>query len=461
MGWLTWILPLGAAAWTGRLLCWALLAGCWRRLSFVAAPYPWLAVFSAGWLVLLVDQGHMAGEWLVGGVEAKCLAYPLVFLALAEAVRGRWSFTWPWLGAATMMHVLVGGWSLAGLLGVRAWMWMRGQRVGAGEFAAAGCGAFLALVGVWPALRLGQGVDPQLTAEAQWVYVYQRLPHHLVFHRFARSRTAAHLALWIVAVLAAWSLRCTDRIAFRRLTPVWLFAVFSGVLSVVGIAIDQLWINEPVWSAGWLRLYWFRLADVIVPAATSLLVAVQLGPLAGLRRRSPWVFALATALAMAAPVRTACQHLAIASTSIPLDSVSPDSVRRREHQWRDVCGWIRTQTPVTARFLTPPHQRSFKWWAQRPEVWTWKDIPQDPASVLAWSARRSDIMPRLQSSDPGTILDLMRRYQATYYVWDRAAYPWPTAPGLQRCYPSSLAPDTWFVVFQRSDGSAPTPPTHD
>src|SRR5262249_20225768 len=74
-GWLTklgW--PLDSVAWIGRIATWLLLATAWRGLSYAIVPRPWLAVLSAQLFVMLTEQAHMAGEWIVGGVEAKGFA---------------------------------------------------------------------------------------------------------------------------------------------------------------------------------------------------------------------------------------------------------------------------------------------------------------------------------------------------------------------------------------------------
>ena len=47
---------------------------------------------------LLIERFHMAGEWVIGGVEAKGFAYVLVFLGLEAVVRNRWNRAWLLLG---------------------------------------------------------------------------------------------------------------------------------------------------------------------------------------------------------------------------------------------------------------------------------------------------------------------------------------------------------------------------
>jgi len=51
----------------------------------------------------------VGGEWLFRGVEAKTLAYALLFPAFGMAYRGRWLTAFAGAAAATYMHFLVGG----------------------------------------------------------------------------------------------------------------------------------------------------------------------------------------------------------------------------------------------------------------------------------------------------------------------------------------------------------------
>ncbi|HEY2881660.1 MAG TPA: hypothetical protein VGJ15_04490, partial [Pirellulales bacterium] len=118
-GWITnlgW--SLATAAWIGRGVTWFLLAIVWRKLSFTVLPKAWWAVLSAEFFVLLNEQAQMAGEWVIGGVEAKGFAYVLVLLALTFLVRGKWNWIWPLAGAATSLHAVVGGWSILAFAGV-------------------------------------------------------------------------------------------------------------------------------------------------------------------------------------------------------------------------------------------------------------------------------------------------------------------------------------------------------
>ena len=90
-GWLSLLLSKTTLAWTGRLLSWALLAWAWRRLSFAVVPRAWWSVLTAALFACLMERFQMAGEWLIGGVEAKPFAYVFVLLGMESLVRDRWN----------------------------------------------------------------------------------------------------------------------------------------------------------------------------------------------------------------------------------------------------------------------------------------------------------------------------------------------------------------------------------
>ena len=110
------------------------------------------------------------------------------------------------LGAATSFHVLVGGWSL--VAAGAAWLSCGRLRPSAVSLVPAVLGAIgLALAGLIPAITLTLGVDPSVVREANRIYVFERLSHHLVFFRFMDSellpygnllRHAALLGVWLV-----------------------------------------------------------------------------------------------------------------------------------------------------------------------------------------------------------------------------------------------------------------------
>ncbi len=180
-GWMTRWLSLPASTWVGRLVTWGLLAWAWRRLSVAIVPLPLYSVLSAGLFVAGTSRLHMAGEWIIGGFEAKGLAYVLVLLALEAVVRNRWQWVWPLLGLASAFHVVVGAWSVlaAGL----AWLMAGSDRPAVGAMLKPLLlGLPFALPGLLPALELSRGVEP---------WVAQSQPHLRLRAALSSPRPAA------------------------------------------------------------------------------------------------------------------------------------------------------------------------------------------------------------------------------------------------------------------------------
>ena len=98
-------------------------------------------------------------------------------------------------------------------------------------------------------------------------------------------------------------------------------------------------------------------------------------------------------------------------------SASPQQQRQVYEDWLAACWWIQATTDSDEIFLTPRHQQSFKWFANRAEVVNFKDVPQDAKSLLQWQVRMADVFPRRLGGMRVTIqYDALRRYRDTYSV---------------------------------------------
>jgi hypothetical protein len=429
-GWLSLWLGPDALAWTGRLLTWGLLAWAWRRMSLAVVPRRWLAVLTAALFVCLNERGQMAGEWVVGGVEGKGFAYVLVFLGIEALARGRWRRVWILLGAASAFHVLVGGWSVVAA-GV-AWLLSGEDRPSLRSMAPAlALGFALSLPGLLPAAALNHGVAPELARRANEIYVFLRLPHHLVFHHFPVQfvlRFALLTSLWI----ALWH--------FHRPGPegrrVQGFVVGALLIAAAGIVLGALDLVSRPAAAALLRFYWFRLADVAVPLGAALLAPAALLEWTAAGRRGARV-ALAALLAVAA------LHVGVRAAARPIPQM-PRAYRLSRHPdhfvyWRLACEWAADpdNVPADARFLTPRMTQTFKWYAGRAEVANWKEVPQDAGAIVAWWERIRTIyytgidIPHerwhedLHALGAERLVELGRRYDAQYAIAARRRHVEP------------------------------------
>ncbi len=448
LGWLALFFPPTLIAWGGRLITWALLAWSWQRLSRAVLPRPWASVWTAALLVCLMEHGHMAGEWVIGGVEAKGFSYVLTFLGLEALALGRFTHVWPLLGAAAAFHVLVGGWAVvaAGI----AWLLIgQGRPTFRSMIPSLALGFLLSLPGLIPSLALTWRTDPAVVEFANQIYVFLRLRHHLDPGGFPPGFMLRFILL--VGVWAAmwhWGPRSIEN---NRLQA---FVAGTLLLSLAGLAI-AVGFSDPARRAGLLRFYWFRLSDVAVPmgvalagpeflmgigararlawvrgrrlalilsgivvlgglfliarlltavgtmaeywlaweAAAGLAAAIVVGGLLLVEKRllpipqvkqirMAAIAWMSAALLLLAPGA----HMA-AAVSMRIAPTIPRADRIWDYwAWVDACQWIAKagEVPADARFLTPLMGQTFKWYAQRSEVVSWKDIPQDAQSMVAW-----------------------------------------------------------------------------
>ncbi len=431
-GWLTRLLPLPAVAWAGRLLTWALLAYAWRRLSWAVLPHAWLAVLGAVLFVSLNENAHMAGEWIVGGVEAKGFAYFFVLLGIEAVVRARWNRAWLLLGAATGMHAVVGGWSLV-TAGV-AWLAdRRDERPAPLQMLPGLIGGFLlALPGVWFALALTRGLDPQTVIDANAIYVWQRLPHHLAADRFQIGFPSRHMLLWVLWLVLI-TISPADA-AQRRLR--WMVDG-AMLLTVIGFGFVILGHWYPDFAASLLRFYWFRMSDVFVPLGVTLVgldwlcrmtlpfpVPGEAMSVRGRRAGRLWLAGLI--LVAIGDLALQFEHLPPELACCGLPSVTPRADKGVIYDdWHDVCHWAAANTDSQARFLTPRMAMTFRWNADRGEVVTWKDIPQNADGIVEWWRRLGEIwgvgtpagaIDSLALLGPQRLAEIAKKYQAEYAI---------------------------------------------
>lgn len=385
-GWTTKFLSLEQAAWLGRLLTWALLAWAWRRLSWAVLPRAWLAVLSAELFVMLTENAHMAGEWIIGGVEAKGFAYVLVLLGLEAVIRSRWNTAWLLIGAAGCFHVIVGGW--AALAAMLAWLKSPRERPTFGAMLPGLIGGLLlALPGLLFAISLTRGVDPDIVRQANTIYVWDRLPHHLAADRFKEGFPTRHLMMWGLLLVLV-----TVTPADARQRKLRWFVGGTMLLTLTGYLIVWIATWAPDTAAALLRFYWFRMSDVFVPLGV-VLVGLTFVEQLGMSRpavRRLWLTGL---------IVLSCYDLWLQVAHLPFNLVDrawTTTVPRSDKSlvyddWLKTCEWIKEHAPPDAVFITPRMSATLRWYADRAEIGNWKDIPQDSAKIVEWWNRMLEI----------------------------------------------------------------------
>lgn len=481
IGWLTRFFSLEAVAWIGRCVTWLLLAWSWRRLSVALVPGRLWPLLTAALFAMLLRLSHLAGEWVIGGIEAKSFAFVFFFLGLEALVRGRWPRVWVLFGAASAFHVLVGGWSV--IAGIIAWLLAKNDRPRFFTMLPAlSLGGIIALAGLLPGLMLTSGIDADAVTEANEIYVHQRLAHHLLFHRILAQQITLdftylgaspvtlpyshlffvrHLAFIAVGV-SLWRFVRPGEAASR----LYYFAAGAIAIAGVGILLDQATMHHEALSAKLMRYYWFRLSDAMVPLSVALLSAQAIQKLKVSRPvAAQWALAGCIVLATlnASDVfarRRYDPKPAAVIQSQPADMTRPQADRCYQ-DWLATCDWIATHTREDEIFLTSRNQQTFKWYAERGEVVVWKDIPQDAAAVVEWNQRIKEIFPTriggydLSAHGEQELQRMAVKYGFRYVVIDRSRSNLPLS--FARVYPLPRQSSSCFEVYRVPGHPGSTP----
>jgi hypothetical protein len=193
-----------------------------------------------------------------------------------------------------------------------------------------------------------------------------------------------------------------EKLAWQALA---VFVMTAAAIALAGMTLLNLFSADDPQLHALLRYYWFRASDIYVPLGAALATwrLIEL-----LIPRFPLPAIVAYVLLCGVLVWDLTEQIAHWPFDVPgihtakLDA-RPDTFAP-EHEWnaadwREVCHEIRTRTPLNAKFLTPRQGRTFKWHAQRAEVFADKDIPQDAKAIMNWWAIKDDIH-ATHSGDP-------------------------------------------------------------
>ena len=461
-GWFTQFLSLESLAWAGRIVCWLFVAWGWQRLASCVTECSWRIVLSGGLLVVLNQQGHLAGEWLVGGFESKPIAYGFVFWAIASLLRQRIVLGMCFLGLAICVHALVGIWAtaaivlavpLAGLWRANRFDW-KSLPVKQLLMGMAGL-LLLAAVGVVPALNMNSRVDAELLRQAYDIQVFERLAHHQYLFEFSYWRWFSFALL-----LAAWLIVGFDSKALHSRPYRFVLGVSIGslLIAVVGAACSI------VGESSILRFYLFRLADVMVPVGISLGIFGMLK--ARFNDSTGWIRSLMIACLLLFVLAHSAVQIFDGRSGSDRQSLTTyaDNPRRTFETWKNwkrVCEWVRSNTSSDQAFLTPPYQQTFKWYAERSEIVNWKDAPQDAEGLLEWKDR-IELSRSLASTGYGWLYltdqelsKIAQGYSARYLVVEQSAVDLRELDNdpvsFRMIYPADPQSRTTYVVFDLRD----------
>ncbi|MGC1308269.1 MAG: DUF6798 domain-containing protein [Phormidesmis sp.] len=388
-----------ADQWLGRSAADALFYGIVvLALALLAfrKSIPWLGgvnallpfVLLAFGLLLAADNrpySLVANEWYVGGLEAKAVAYALVFPAIALLLYGRYRWMALLLGIATSFHVLAGGYAMASVAGYvglyRDRLSIRWQTlVHMGVIYL--LGASLAIPAV-----IGQlfGASPVNSVfKPSFIYVFVRLPHHLNPVAWPAYWWTTPLFYLSVSLISLHVIKQSARLQNQSNSPACTDLFKFSLIALIPFALGL--IVAPFDQTGALLQYYpFRFGDMFLPFSTCLLFACALQNTSG-SRDSFGRFQSVAAMAFIG-LFLVCE-LSELRRDIRVAARFPHEGTDKTELYQ----WIEGNTPSTATFITPPATLTdFTWRAQRSTIANLKLLPQTKAGIVEWAARLKDL----------------------------------------------------------------------
>lgn len=426
-GWLTRFLSLDTVAVVGRVVGLLPLAIGWHLLSWRLTRSVCVSLLSLSLFLVMQSAGNWSGEWLVGGIESKVIAYGFLFWSIAQALNLKLSSSALLAGLSISFHPVVGVWgTLAATIATLGLFFITDKseaRIAIPSPRTLGLAILLFFITSAPGLiSAGQAVlsesDPDASRIASLLQVGVRLGHHLDPMKFPKEAYR-----YFGILIFVWLILSSSNAQQTR-SKWWNMIVLASIfIAACGVAVG--WGPRPLkemanyeWRITALKFYPFRLADLLVPVAVSIAVAAHL--FTRLSKRFNQKVAKAFVVLLVVCLAT------WGSLVIPGSDQNPSKMsHEKRNNWIATCRWIEENTPADTLVYSFDNQWAVKWFCQRAEYVNYKDCPQDAQSIIEWNQRRWVIARWKKNAfadgeaSASELRELSRKSGASLFICDR------------------------------------------
>ena len=358
----------------GRLLCLGLfafgVAKIGARLGVKAAAlFPLMIYF-------VQNQSIFAKEWMVGGFEAKSIAYGLLIIALAFAMEDRFFHAAIFAGSAVSFHVLVGlfgGFCVA--LSFLVLRWKSSPTPKCYKFGRA-LAVYLAtsVFGLWAVFENLFGADSALAQKAGEIYVRYRVAHHVLPSAWGNQSWLIGIIALLAVFLAMFYLIKDRKARILIGTGIASFGLFAvGAVFYYSGELDKL------------KYYWFRFPDTFIPFVFTVVIAFLASKLMEKVSTAGKISRVAVVVLAAG----ACGFggYSFFETTSEMLKHREWKYSRIEPELGDALLWIYENTPRESRILASPTIEEFYYLAERPMFVSLKHSPQTDEEIIEWFSR--------------------------------------------------------------------------
>ncbi len=351
----------------GRILCYLLFSAALihlrNSLKDIIKPITfWIAMTI---YILIFRDGMGAGEWMVGGLETKSLAYSFVILGTSFFLRKKYTLAAMFAGLSLSFHLLVGIYFTAALFAMLLidWKQIKKQTVAYAALAYAISGS-IGIYGV-----LSQLLFQTTKSNLGWdIYVNLRVPHHVKPDTFAYT-------YWIMLIsFSLISLSVFYLAKERRMRLLATVALSGTFYSIVGILIYLLGPSHL------LKYYFFRFGDAVLPIIAMYCLAYWMSKIPfeiNGRKKQLKILVNGSIILLFLPFLLKQFKLA--------EGIS--HIERAAFYDVKMQNWVKEHTPKDAVIMTRPDDVFFYINYDRAMFVSWKHSPQAADDIVEWHKR--------------------------------------------------------------------------
>ena len=337
--------------------------------------------YGAAALALFLGQQFLvAGEWMIGGLETKVFAYICVLFSISLILNERYRLAFFLAGLAFSFHPLIGMYSFFCLcvalfcVAIRTGEFLRPFK-SVWLFPVSGLVGFFS---IFQQLRFSSSSNNR----AWEIYVLFRLPRHLY-----PAAWQGHTWIWLLGLSILLIIIMLRVVREKKSKFLLIYLLCSIGLFGIGLVFYFLGLIS------WLRFYWFRLADVMVPFWLPILLLSWLST-EGVKLRLERINGKLFSFTKTRPGYSLSAWIFILVFLISLGNfaITFRGTRQQEQanlSEKNMLTWIADNTPENAVFMVDPNLSDFYLTAQRGMFCSFKHLPSYGDEILEWYDRLS------------------------------------------------------------------------
>ena len=318
------------------------------------------------WLALVIHfsffpYGMGAGEWMIGGFDTKVFAYAFVLLSLNALFTGKYRKGWLFGGLALSFHLLIGLYHMICLVPFFLSNSKEKLAMSISYYVLGG------LFGLYSITFYLLNYENTLSSKGFETYVNISVPHHTIPSVFPAS-------IWVYLIIFT----CINLIFLRFVNQTHTKRLATYVLASIVCFLFGLLVFYFTGPSHYLRYYFFRHADILLPFLTLLMIAAYADRKIKNRSMALVLIVILTMILISIPK---------IKKRLLTCTYQKSVIHLRHSQDLEMEKWIKEHTASDEIFITNPDDKYFYLNYERPVFVLTRQSPQTGMELSEWHRR--------------------------------------------------------------------------